>query len=111
MLVHLFLLINLHFDLRFLLIRSIPSLLPTIQVRLLECISGVLARHQQVQSRPSVAINRTSSIGATMQVSELSGSALVQLALQTLARFNFKVFFINFVLALFFILLYKFLPN
>ncbi|KAL8541637.1 hypothetical protein ACS0TY_002778 [Phlomoides rotata] len=69
---------------------SCPSLLPTIQVRLLECISGVLARHQQVPSRPSVALNRTSSIAATVQVSELSGSALVQLALQTLARFNFK---------------------
>ncbi|KAG8368518.1 hypothetical protein BUALT_Bualt15G0054000 [Buddleja alternifolia] len=69
---------------------SIPSLLQTIQVRLLECISGVLSRHQQVPSRPSVAITRTSSTAATMQVSELSGSALVQLALQTLARFNFK---------------------
>ncbi|XP_011088032.1 serine/threonine-protein kinase TOR [Sesamum indicum] len=69
---------------------SIPSLLPTIQVRLLECISGVLSRNQQVQSRPSAAIARTSSTAATMQVSELSGSALVQLALQTLARFNFK---------------------
>ncbi|KAL0356949.1 UNVERIFIED_CONTAM: Serine/threonine-protein kinase TOR [Sesamum calycinum] len=69
---------------------SIPSLLPTIQVRLLECISGVLSRNQQVQSRPSAAIARTSSTAATIQVSELSGSALVQLALQTLARFNFK---------------------
>lgn len=70
---------------------SIPSLLPTLQVRLLECISGVLSRHQQVQSRPSVAISRTSSTAATLQVAEPSGSALVQLALQTLARFNFKV--------------------
>ncbi|KAL0334980.1 UNVERIFIED_CONTAM: Serine/threonine-protein kinase TOR [Sesamum radiatum] len=69
---------------------TIPSLLPTIQVRLLECISGVLSRNQQVQSRPSAAIARTSSTAATIQVSELSGSALVQLALQTLARFNFK---------------------
>lgn len=69
---------------------SIPSLLPTLQVRLLECISGVLSRHQQVQSRPSVAISRTSSTAAALQVSEPSGSALVQLALQTLAQFNFK---------------------
>lgn len=68
---------------------SIPSLLPTLQVRLLECISGVLSKHQQVQSRPS-AISRTSSTAATLQVAEPSGSALVQLALQTLARFNFK---------------------
>ncbi|EYU37539.1 hypothetical protein ABFS82_02G047600 [Erythranthe guttata] len=69
---------------------SIPSLLPTIQVRLLECISGVLSRHNQVQSRPTTGLARTSSIGATLQVPELSASALVQLALQTLARFNFK---------------------
>ncbi|PIN07839.1 DNA-dependent protein kinase [Handroanthus impetiginosus] len=69
---------------------SIPSLLPIIQVRLLECISGVLSRHPQVQSRPSVPITRTSSTAAAMQVPELSVSALVQLALQTLARFNFK---------------------
>ncbi|GFP88661.1 serine/threonine-protein kinase tor [Phtheirospermum japonicum] len=69
---------------------SIPSLLPTIQKRLLECISGVLSRNQQVHSRPANAITRTSSSAATLQVSELNGSALVQLALQTLARFNFK---------------------
>ncbi|KAL1564547.1 non-specific serine/threonine protein kinase [Salvia divinorum] len=69
---------------------SIPSLLPTLQVRLLECISGVLSRYQQVQSRPSVALSRTSSSAATLQVSEPNGSALVQLALQTLSRFNFK---------------------
>ncbi|XP_042007638.1 serine/threonine-protein kinase TOR-like [Salvia splendens] len=69
---------------------SIPSLLPTLQVRLLECISGVLSRHQQVQPRTSVALSRTSSSAATLQVSEPNGSSLVQLALQTLARFNFK---------------------
>ncbi|CAA0814247.1 Serine/threonine-protein kinase TOR, partial [Striga hermonthica] len=70
---------------------SIPTLLPTIQVRLLDCISGVFARNQQVQSRPSNGISRTTSSAAMFQVSELCGSALVQLALQTLARFNFKV--------------------
>ncbi|XP_057788062.1 serine/threonine-protein kinase TOR isoform X2 [Salvia miltiorrhiza] len=69
---------------------SIPSLLPTLQLRLLECISVVLSRHQQVQSRPSVGLSRTSSSAATLQVPEPNGSALVQLALQTLARFNFK---------------------
>ncbi|CAA0807435.1 Serine/threonine-protein kinase TOR [Striga hermonthica] len=69
---------------------SIPTLLPTIQVRLLDCISGVLSRNQQVQSRPSNAITRTSSSASTLQVPELSGSALVQLALQTLALFDFK---------------------
>ncbi|KAL2477393.1 Serine/threonine-protein kinase TOR [Forsythia ovata] len=69
---------------------SIPSLLPTIQERLLECISVVLSRHHHVQSRSSVGITRANSITATLQLLELGGSAPVQLALQTLARFNFK---------------------
>ncbi|CAA2983774.1 serine threonine- kinase TOR isoform X1 [Olea europaea subsp. europaea] len=69
---------------------SIPSLLPTIQERLLECISIVLSRHHHVQSRSSVGITRANSITASLQVLELGGSPPVQLALQTLARFNFK---------------------
>ncbi|VFQ96023.1 unnamed protein product [Cuscuta campestris] len=67
---------------------SIPTLLPTIQDRLLDCISTILSRSHQ--SRPSVASSRGHVANATQQVPELSGSALVQLALQTLARFNFK---------------------
>ncbi|EPS72515.1 hypothetical protein M569_02243, partial [Genlisea aurea] len=69
---------------------SIPSLLPTIQARLLECISGALSRNGPGQSRSIVPITRTNSTAATLQVYELSGSALVQLALQTLSHFNFK---------------------
>ncbi|CAL5329434.1 unnamed protein product [Camellia sinensis] len=69
---------------------SIPSLLPTIQVRLWKCIEEVLPKSNYVQSRPSVAMSRGNVINATPQVTELSGSALVQLGLQTLARFNFK---------------------
>ncbi|KAK2968905.1 hypothetical protein RJ640_018597, partial [Escallonia rubra] len=69
---------------------SIPSLLPTIQDRLLECISMVLSRSHHAQARPSVATSRGNSTSSTQQVSELSGSGLLQLALQTLARFNFK---------------------
>lgn len=68
---------------------SIPTLLPTIQDRLLECISTILSRSHQ--SRSSVTSSRGHIANATQQVPELSGSALVQLALQTLARFNFKV--------------------
>ncbi|XP_019183667.1 PREDICTED: serine/threonine-protein kinase TOR isoform X1 [Ipomoea nil] len=67
---------------------SIPTLLPTIQDRLLECISTILSRSHQ--SRSSVTSSRGHIANATQQVPELSGSALVQLALQTLARFNFK---------------------
>ncbi|KAI8028412.1 Serine/threonine-protein kinase TOR [Camellia lanceoleosa] len=69
---------------------SIPSLLPTIQVRLRKCIEEVLPKSNYAQSRPSVAMSRGNVINATPQVTELSGSALVQLGLQTLAHFNFK---------------------
>ncbi|PHT30581.1 hypothetical protein CQW23_29886 [Capsicum baccatum] len=40
--------------------------------------------------RQSVSVSRGHIIMVTPQVSELSGSALVQLALRTLAHFNFK---------------------
>ncbi|XP_043711300.1 serine/threonine-protein kinase TOR [Telopea speciosissima] len=69
---------------------SIPSLLPTIQDRLLDCISLALSRAHYTQPRPGVVAVRGSMINNPQQVSDLSGSALVQLALQTLARFNFK---------------------
>ncbi|KAI4295808.1 hypothetical protein L6164_035812 [Bauhinia variegata] len=69
---------------------SIPSLLPTIQERLLDCISMVLSKSHYPLGRPAVGMGRGTVMNATQQVSELSGSALVQLALQTLARFNFK---------------------
>lgn len=69
---------------------SIPPLLPTIQDRLLECISVILSRSHHSMSRQSAALSRGHLATVTPQVPELSGSALVQLALQTLARFNFK---------------------
>ncbi|XP_026393292.1 serine/threonine-protein kinase TOR-like [Papaver somniferum] len=69
---------------------SIPSLLPTIQERLLDSISVALSRTLYSHSRTGVVVTRGNVINNPNQVSELSGSALVQLALQTLARFNFK---------------------
>ncbi|KAH7575443.1 hypothetical protein JRO89_XS02G0113000 [Xanthoceras sorbifolium] len=69
---------------------SIPSLLPTIQDRLLDCISLVLSKSHYSQTRPPVALARANMINVPQQVSDLNGSSLVQLALQTLARFNFK---------------------
>lgn len=69
----------------------IPSLLPTIQDRLLDCISMVLSKSHYPQGRPAAGVSRANSTNVPQQVSDLSGSALVQLALQTLARFNFKV--------------------
>ncbi|KAJ4716092.1 Serine/threonine-protein kinase TOR [Melia azedarach] len=69
---------------------SIPSLLPTIQDRLLDCISLVLSKSHYSQTRPVAASVRGNMMNNPPQVSDLYGSALVQLALQTLARFNFK---------------------
>ena len=70
---------------------SIPSLLPTIQDRLLDCISLVLSKSLYFQARPAAALVRGTAANVPQPVAELCGSALVQLALQTLARFNFKV--------------------
>ncbi|KAL6013161.1 hypothetical protein ACLOJK_003653 [Asimina triloba] len=69
---------------------SIPSLLPTIQERLLDCISMALSKSPYPQARLGVIVARPSVVAGTQQVSDVTGSALVQLALRTLARFNFK---------------------
>ncbi|XP_044490228.1 serine/threonine-protein kinase TOR-like isoform X2 [Mangifera indica] len=69
---------------------SIPSLLPTIQDRLLDSISLVLSKSLYSQTRPSAPLVRGNMMNIPQQVLDLNGSALVQLALQTLARFNFK---------------------
>lgn len=69
---------------------SIPSLLPTIQDRLLDSISMVLSKSHYHLGRPAQSVVRGTIISVPQQVSKLNGSALVQLALQTLARFNFK---------------------
>ncbi|XP_038681159.1 serine/threonine-protein kinase TOR isoform X1 [Tripterygium wilfordii] len=69
---------------------SIPSLLPTIQDRLLDCISLVLSKSHYSQARTAVGMVRGNTVNPAQQVSDFSGPALVQLALQTLARFNFK---------------------
>ncbi|XP_062176298.1 serine/threonine-protein kinase TOR isoform X2 [Alnus glutinosa] len=69
---------------------SIPSLLPTIQDRLLDCISMVLSNSHYPQGSPAVGMGRGSMMNTTQQASDFSVSALVPLALQTLARFNSK---------------------
>lgn len=68
---------------------SIPSLLPTIQERLRESISTVLSRSHHLQARPATTV-RANVVNAPLPVSDAAGPALVQLALQTLARFNFQ---------------------
>ncbi|KAH7665067.1 Non-specific serine/threonine protein kinase protein [Dioscorea alata] len=69
---------------------SIPSLLPTIQERLLDSISIALSKTPYPQTKPGAAVNRANAPNNTQQCSDISGSGLVQLALQTLAHFNFK---------------------
>ncbi|XP_030508478.2 serine/threonine-protein kinase TOR isoform X2 [Cannabis sativa] len=69
---------------------SIPSLLPTIQDRLLDCISMVLSKSHYSQGRSVVGTGRGNLMNIPQQVFDPSSSGLVQLALQTLACFNFK---------------------
>lgn len=69
---------------------SIPSLLPTIQERLLDCISTALSKSPYPQAKPAVSGVRANAPNNTQQVSDISGSVLVQLALRTLAHFSFK---------------------
>ncbi|XP_030468800.2 serine/threonine-protein kinase TOR-like isoform X2 [Syzygium oleosum] len=69
---------------------SIPSLLPPIQSWLLSCFSSVLSKTHPPPEKWAIALVRGSMVNTSKQISEISGSALVQLALQTLARFNFK---------------------
>ncbi|KAG1342788.1 serine/threonine-protein kinase TOR [Cocos nucifera] len=69
---------------------SIPSLLPSIQERLLGCISIALSKTPYQQAKLGVAAVRTNLTNNAQQFQDISGSALVQLALQTLAHFNFK---------------------
>lgn len=71
---------------------SIPSLLPTIQELLLDCISVALSKTSYASAKPGVAGIRTNTINNTQQLSDASGS-VVQLALRTLAHFDFKVGF------------------
>uniref|UniRef100_A0A0D9WE66 Serine/threonine-protein kinase TOR n=1 Tax=Leersia perrieri TaxID=77586 RepID=A0A0D9WE66_9ORYZ len=66
---------------------SIPSLLPTIQERLLDCIAQALPKSSV---RPGAAVGRGSRSSSLQQFVESSGPVLVQLALGTLANFNFK---------------------
>ncbi|KAJ0981872.1 hypothetical protein J5N97_010127 [Dioscorea zingiberensis] len=69
---------------------SIPSLLPTIQERLLDSISIALSKAPYPQAKPGAAVNRANVPNNAPQCSDVSGSGLVQLALRTLAHFNFK---------------------
>jgi FKBP12-rapamycin complex-associated protein len=66
---------------------SIPSLLPTIQERLLDCISQALPKSS---TRPGASVGRASRSNSLQQLVDSTSPVLVQLALRTLANFNFK---------------------
>jgi len=57
----------------------------------------VLSKSHYHLGRSSQSVGRGTIVNAPQQVSELNGSALIQLALQTLARFNFKVLYTYFL--------------
>jgi len=67
---------------------SIPSLLPTIQERLLDCISQALPKSS---IRPGASVGRANRSNSLQQFVDSNSPLLVQLALWTLANFNFKV--------------------
>ncbi|KAF3328854.1 Serine/threonine-protein kinase TOR [Carex littledalei] len=71
---------------------SIPSLLPTIQERLLDSISFVLSKAPYPPSRLSStgSIRAGTVVNASQSSSDVNSAELVQLALHTLAHFNFK---------------------
>jgi serine/threonine-protein kinase mTOR len=72
---------------------SIPSLLPTIQERLLDSISFVLLKAPYLPSRISStgSIRAGAVVNAPQSSSDVNNAVVVQLALHTLAHFNFKV--------------------
>lgn len=69
---------------------SLPSLLPTIQERLLDYISVVLSKTPYRITRSGGSVPRANTSIYPHQVLDVCGPALVQLALKTLANFNFK---------------------
>ncbi|PHT30544.1 Serine/threonine-protein kinase TOR [Capsicum baccatum] len=71
-------------------LQIIPTLLTTIQNRLLEFISTILSRSHHSMPRQLASVSQGHITMVTPQVPELSGSALVQLDLRTLTRFYFK---------------------
>ncbi|XP_057821315.1 serine/threonine-protein kinase TOR isoform X2 [Cryptomeria japonica] len=69
---------------------SLPSLLPTIQDRLLDCISIVLSKTSYRTVRSGGAVVRPSTVLISQQILDANDPTLIQLALRTLANFNFK---------------------
>ena len=69
----------------------LPSLLPTIQERLLDSISFVLLKSSYQSAKTTTVPGRSPIVPSSPQSFELNGPALVQLALTTLTTFNLEV--------------------
>jgi FKBP12-rapamycin complex-associated protein len=69
----------------------LPSLLPTIQERLLDSISFVLAKSSYRSAKSTGVPGRSPVVPSSPQSFELNGPALVQLALTTLTTFPLEV--------------------
>ncbi len=70
---------------------SLPVLLPTVQEKLLDSISFVLAKAPYRTTRGGSALVRPATSPITAPVVECTGPALTQLALHTLTTFNLQV--------------------
>jgi hypothetical protein len=70
---------------------SLPELLPTVQEKLLDSISFVLAKAPYRTTRGGLALVRPATSPITSPVVECTGPALTQLALHTLTTFNLQV--------------------
>ncbi|MCO5588585.1 hypothetical protein L7F22_042542 [Adiantum nelumboides] len=73
------------------IVSSLPALLPTVQERLLDSISFVLAKSTYRSAKAVSAVpTRPLGVPSSPQSPEVTGASLVQLALRTLTTFNLK---------------------
>ncbi|MCO5558518.1 hypothetical protein L7F22_012103 [Adiantum nelumboides] len=73
------------------IVSRLPSLLPTVQERLLDSISFVLAKSTYRSAKAISAVPpRPLGVPSSPQSPEVTGASLVQLALRTLTTFNLK---------------------
>lgn len=72
------------------IVSSLPSLLSTVQERLLDSISFVLAKSSYRSAKATMVPTRALVVPGSPQLLELTGPALVQLALRTLTTFDLK---------------------
>jgi hypothetical protein len=70
---------------------SLPVLLPSIQERLLDALSLILAKKPYRPPPAAAAVARSPSLGSPGLQSDLTAAGLTQLALRTLGTFDLAV--------------------